>query len=573
MCALAALVVALGYVGFRQHMAARGEPLPSSTLLYLAVQLFVLESGAVVGTVPWQLEAARFLAPVVPAWAVVQTLALLFRDEFRALCVRRWKGHTVVCGLGERGMQLVRDFRDAGERVAAVESDEGNDDIAACEELGAFVRPGRADDPALLASVGAHRARRLIAVCGDDGTNLEIGTSLQALTGGRHPDRELPLECFVHMTDLRLCNLLRQHRLVMNAFEALEMRMFNVYENAARLLWLEHALERDLSGPDDPRRAHLVILGLGQMGESALLQAARTAHFANRRPLKITVIDREAGKREGSLRQRYPNLDQVCEVRFIEADVEARDFADRLPAWVGGEDLITTVVVCFDDDSRALSCALGVVDTLSGTDVPVLVRMSSQGGLASLLGAEGQGPSRRLHAFGAVGRSCGREALLGGELDRLARAVHEHYVANRRREGTYPDDDPSLRPWDELDEQMRESNRFQADHIPVKLRAVGCCMLPPQPGREPVEEFTPPEVELMASMEHARWNAERRLAGWRHGPERDQQNRRNPYLVPWDDLPDEIKEYDRQAVRNIPRLARLAGLRIYRVHASSDGSP
>jgi len=563
MCGLAALAIGLGYAGFSEHLATRGESLPPLTILYLAIQLFVLESGAVAGPLPWQLDVARFLAPVVAAWAVVQTLALVFRDEFRALCVRRWKGHTIVCGLGERGMALVRGFRDAGERVVAIESDEGNDDIATCEELGAVVRLGRGDDPALLASVGAHRARRIIAVCGDDGTNLEIGTSLHWLLAAAGGSGKPP-DCFVHVTDLRLCNLLRQHRLMANTPDYLRLRMFNVYENAARLLWNEHPLERDLSGPDDPRRPHLVILGLGQMGESVLLQAARTAHFANGRPLKVTVIDREADKREGSLLQRYPNLNQVCETQFLEVDVESGSFGDRLSAWVGGDDLIRTVAVCFDDDSRSLACALAVAGKLDDAGIPVLVRMSSRRGLASLLQSEGKGAGRRLHAFGAVSRSCSREVLLGGKLDELARAAHDDYVANRRREGAYREDDPSLRPWEELDEQLRESNRYQADHMAAKLRAVGCCLAPPQPGKEPVQEFTDAEVELMARMEHARWNAERLLAGWQYGPRRDPENMRSPYLVPWEDLPEEIKEYDRQAVRNIPHLVHLAEQRTYR---------
>jgi hypothetical protein len=54
-------------------------------------------------------------------------------------------------------------------------------------------------------------------------------------------------------------------------------------------------------------------------------------------------------------------------------------------------------------------------------------------------------------------------------------------------------------------------------------------------------------------MEHARWNAERLLAGWTLG-ERDTKRHINPYLVPWSELPENIREYDRQAVRKIPAL-------------------
>jgi hypothetical protein len=71
-------------------------------------------------------------------------------------------------------------------------------------------------------------------------------------------------------------------------------------------------------------------------------------------------------------------------------------------------------------------------------------------------------------------------------------------------------------------------------------------------------------VEMLAAMEHARWNAERFLAGWTYGEERDTAGRRSPYLVPWDALPEQIKEYDREAVRNIPALLALIGQKVYR---------
>ena len=36
-------------------------------------------------------------------------------------------------------------------------------------------------------------------------------------------------------------------------------------------------------------------------------------------------------------------------------------------------------------------------------------------------------------------------------------------------------------------------------------------------------------------------------AGWRLGPEKDLDRKTTPYLVPWDQLADAVKEYDRNA--------------------------
>lgn len=54
-------------------------------------------------------------------------------------------------------------------------------------------------------------------------------------------------------------------------------------------------------------------------------------------------------------------------------------------------------------------------------------------------------------------------------------------------------------------------------------------------------------TELLAENAHDIW-AERRMAeGWTRGPERNDTARRHPDLVPYRDLPDSEKEYDRKA--------------------------
>ena len=66
---LAAFV--LGVVGFTGFFAALGEPRSFWDVLYLTLQLFILESGSVSGPVPWELEVARLLAPTVAAYTAV----------------------------------------------------------------------------------------------------------------------------------------------------------------------------------------------------------------------------------------------------------------------------------------------------------------------------------------------------------------------------------------------------------------------------------------------------------------------------------------------------------------------
>jgi hypothetical protein len=66
-------------------------------------------------------------------------------------------------------------------------------------------------------------------------------------------------------------------------------------------------------------------------------------------------------------------------------------------------------------------------------------------------------------------------------------------------------------------------------------------------------------------MEHDRWCADRYLTGWQFGPAADKPNRISPYLVPYDELTEEVKQYDREVVLQIPELVALVGERIVRL--------
>jgi hypothetical protein len=145
--------------------------------------------------------------------------------------------------------------------------------------------------------------------------------------------------------------------------------------------------------------------------------------------------------------------------------------------------------------------------------------------------------------------------------EKVARVVHENY--RRDQAARKPADDPAMATWDELPEHLRESNREQADHIFEKLDAIGCTAHPAGDSRVNLITLTDAEIELMAEMEHDRWVSERVADGWTSG-ERDVVKKTTPYLVGWNELPAEIREWDREPVRRIPELLAGVGLEIRR---------
>ena len=225
--------------------------------------------------------------------------------------------------------------------------------------------------------------------------------------------------------------------------------------------------------------------------------------------------------------------------------------------WISSDTAITTIVVSPNDENQTLPLALGLPLIVSERDVPVFVRLSQREQLMRLMQAKGRHP--RLIAFGSLTGSGSATTVIHAELDRLARTIHEAYVQDRKKKGDSPAKFPNMRPWDELAESVKEANRDQADHMPVKLRAVNCEAIPRDQlqGRESAH-WTDEEIETLAKMEHQRWNANRWLDGWRLGP-RDDAKKIHHNLVPWEELDEEIRNYDRAPARNIPELLALAG--------------
>ena len=69
-----------------------------------------------------------------------------------------------------------------------------------------------------------------------------------------------------------------------------------------------------------------------------------------------------------------------------------------------------------------------------------------------------------------------------------------------------------------------------------------------------VTEFPIQALEQMAELEHEAWVQERIASCWTLG-EKDTARKATPYLVPYANLSEEIRDYDRDVIRHIPALA------------------
>ena len=71
-------------------------------------------------------------------------------------------------------------------------------------------------------------------------------------------------------------------------------------------------------------------------------------------------------------------------------------------------------------------------------------------------------------------------------------------------------------------------------------------------------------LEAMAKNVHEVWAQTRISQGWQYGPERNDVEKRHPMLIPYDELPEEEKVYDRNTSEETLKMIIKLGFKIER---------
>jgi voltage-gated potassium channel Kch len=563
----------LGATGFVLYFQINRIPFDFFFILYSTLQLFTLEANLdIAARVPFELTIARVLAPTLLGITAWKTFAILFADQLRMLSLPLLRNHVIICGLGERGYHLARSCRlnqKNRRNVVIIERDSENDYITTIKRLGAIVITGNAAEPSILRSAGILRADIVFALTYDDGANHAIALQVEHVLMAHSTSRKEPLHYHAAVSDLVFFELTRMRR--MNISNLLEVKILRLNLMSARLLFDKHPLDGNGIAPQSNQTVHLVVAGFGNMGQSVVLQAVRIGQFANGKKMRITLFDKDASRKAGLFMQMVEGISQCAEFTCVDIDIESVSFVDRIKEFSQIPDTLLQAVFCINDQSVALRTAFRIQMAFKGQKIGLYVRLESfEKSGTFLIESAGLSQYPVIYPFGILAEVCSLVAIENKTQDTLARIIHESYLRERQVEGMA---DESCIPWKNLDSDRKDSNRQQADHIPVKMRAINCIIAAPNELQRNcrVTEFTHNEVEALARMEHTRWNVERFIAGWKYGVTKDPANRMSPYLVGYDRIDNSIQEYDRQAVCNIPIYLEQVGLWVYRRESSVEG--
>ena len=566
--------------------------------VYASLQLFVLQSGAQVTVNNWQLEMARFLAPVL----TLSSLFIIFWTLFDRLRIVRLfinPGHVVICGCGYLGPAIARHYiRKEKRLVVIIEKDPTNSALDECRKYGAMVIIGNATNEEILSQVRIFLTSEIFLVTGDDDANAEIAVLCEKIVSeprtrldqlfikivnvlkvfGIYRQLSTP-RCHIHFEDALLSKTFSlSHPILKDGNNPLKMEFFNLYRIAGYCVQKIDPPPFSQTEIQMGIHPHLMIIGFGRMGENLVVQAAKRWKAEKcEGMLIITAVDRNARKRLEELLTWYPSLCKYCTITTFDEDVNTLGLLEFQVIFQKLQVPLTRIYICTDNSSKAVSIALLLIEKMEIQKIPVIVRSLYQDGVTHVIQSfKKQGSYRNIYPFPIIGSPCCMKFITGGMREALGKIIHEEYIRRQEREALYEQQeekvnpgkkseiipDHALLPWSELDEFLKEASRLQADDIRKKLNAIGYDIAPLSDWDSDPLSFTEIEIEYLARLEHERWMKMKVEAGYVLGNERSDTT--SPWLIPFEQLPPIEQEKDRIIIRNIPFLLERVDLRIVR---------
>ena len=539
-----ALVLAIGWAVAAIVLGAWGwsvvDPAaPWHQDLYLSMQQFWPGQYYIPSPDTWQLALTRWMAPLLTLSAAIAAGLAIFGERVQRFRAGRMRGHTVVCGLGDKGYEVVKSLLSRGEDVAVVERDAENDYLPLVRQLGASAFVADAGVPAALEQAGVRRARRLVAVCSNDDMNVEIAfAALEVRQATRRGVRRWGrtkggLRCLAHIDDLAVWRLLRERALSLSDSTSFTLEFFNFHDRAAEDVVKQRVL--DESGASRPGVANVAVIGDSPVAARIRWHILAAAEHP---PLFPAAEDPESIAIEGLLQS--PSL-----------------LAESMPVGSG-----SIMLVAMASHRRTFHMALALEREYRSSGATVVACTRGASGIARAFAGAQDGPEGpQVQDL----MDCLRDPDSGLRdlLDDLGREMHERWLAGKIAEGHAIAEEPRFSHWASLQDELRLSNLHAAADIIRKLRTIAAKVVPADKA-DASFRFGDEEIKRLARMEHERWVVSKQADGWCYGEVRDNARKVHDLMKPYDELSPEVQRQNEDEIEQIPELLGGCGLGIQR---------
>lgn len=545
--ALASITILLGMYGFNDDAIVTNTHLSLLDLLYRSLQLFTLETGSITSPIHFTLEIARWLAPLITFSAAIKGILSLVQDKGKSLLqLRKIKKHAIICGLGNKGFYLAKELLENSFKVVVIDDNAENHHLSYLINKGAISLIGNALDSELLQQARIQTASYLFTTTNKDASNISIIYEANKLVNSNKNKDDININCYADVADFSTKELFYNQPLFSESKKHFNAQVFNLYDRGARLLFEIYAPDSfNAIFKKEDHAASILIFGSNPLAKSLILHAAHSGHYANEKKLHITLINNQAKQNISALSMSYPALDKVVDITTATFPVNALK-EKNLQKIINTKPNI--IYICNTSDTDAITFTRRLRYLMGENPTPIVACLLQQNMLTKLLIENSEMHNSGIHFFPLIDKTCNTRQIVDEQHDNAAKIIHQMYYDDQIALGETPESNSSLIPWENLSEDIKDSNRGQADHLPIKLRAIGLTLEAALNMSEPLN-FSPQQIRILARMEHQRWMADKLLDGWQATTgKKDPQLKLTPLLFDFDVLPEDEKHKDEQTV-------------------------
>ncbi|MCA1060829.1 NAD-binding protein [Rossellomorea aquimaris] len=542
--------------------------------IYSTVHLFILTLDPVFnsaanpyGEIPMSIEVARWTAALYTISTISLIVLRIFGQSVRGTFQRYWGGHIIIAGFSKKAASLIENLKREGYSVTVIQENLVKEDQEWLHELGVAFYTGEKREYFLYRKSGLSKAEHVVIIHEDDSMNLDNYLSMREYLEHYPPTEKLAflkkkLKNSSEKTTQLTIHIHLNHTKSLQVFEGLtkeESGPIRAYSFSSHQLIAEKMLENyplykgyenQLRKPDG-EPLHLLFIGFGRTNQQLAFQALNLSHFLTKKKIRLTILDKDIDKAKKEWGYLAKFADEIAVVDFRKADLSAISIKDELPT-IGYD--ITHVFLALRDDYLDMVEGLEAAETWP--DIPIFIKMKDDLKLSLAL-HEDNSEYKHIQKYIYDSEVLNSESILKVNSNKLAEEAHGNYMKRR--------DELKLsvsKPWHSLDEFKQESTRYQMLHSDTKLMLLGLKKVVLGDSNyseeilsaEQYAEYIKDYINPIAYVEHERWNAFHFLRGWQ--PAGDSRATReeldklklHKYLVRFEDLEEEIKDYDRDSI-------------------------
>ena len=345
-----------------------------------------------------------------------------------------------------------------------------------------------------------------------------------------------------HNNNRLLCHLLVQNQnilqiLRMSDFSKPIRQKIDVYPFTIEDLWCRNVvLDYEPITIHSEKRAHLVVFGMEEVAEAMAIQAAHIAHYPNHvrnhsLRTRITMISENAETLGEGFIKRYQHLFDNSHYRivkpseekavkvfhrpmyegrredfvdveweFVEAEWWNSEVREKLKQWAYDDSQLLTVVMADEDADKNVAMSLFLPDELYQRSIPI-------------------------HKYNP------KDVEYDVTMPLVQMAKNVNYIYAQCFHQNFEnwqgwiqssveiDGQERERLWADLPNVKRWSNIYNAMTIPSKMRSVGLS----EDDWDKFYDISQQDIEILAQVEHNRWNVEELILGFRPCTDEEQE--------------------------------------------------